>query len=313
METDLEHRPLGNTGLCVSALGFGASPLGGVFGPVGQAEADRAVRAALDLGISFFDSAPYYGATLAESVLGRALQGIPRDRYVLATKVGRYGKADFDFTPSRVIASVDESLARLRTDHIDLIQCHDIEYVPLGPVIHETLPALERLKESGKVRFIGITGYPLSIFRRVLAVRPVDTVLSYCHYTLANRQLAALLPELQSRSVGVISAAPLAMGLLTEPGPPAWHPAPEALKDACRKAAAHCTARGADLTDLALAFALRPPEIAVTLVGMAGEEQVRRNVAAASVPVDEVLLAEVEAILAPVRDLEWETGLPENA
>lgn len=120
--TDMEYRTLGKTGLKVSALGFGASPLGGVFGDIDEAEGIRAVHAAVDLGINFFDVSPYYGLTRAETVLGKALKEIPRDRYYVATKVGRYGADQFDFSARRVAASVDESLARLNVDYSDEIK-----------------------------------------------------------------------------------------------------------------------------------------------------------------------------------------------
>jgi L-galactose dehydrogenase len=317
----LQQRTLGRTGLSVSILGFGASPLGGVFGPVGQDEADGAVRAALEAGVNFFDVAPYYGQTRAETVLGRALRGVPRDRVIVATKVGRYGADDFDFSARRVAASVDESLTRLGVGHVDLLQCHDIEFGSLDRIVEETLPALERVRDQGKARFLGITGLPLAIFRRVLdRTDAVDAVLSYCHFALFDDSLRALIPYLQSKSVGVINASPLGMGLLTGRPLPDWHPAPPDLQYACTRAAAHCRARGADLATLALQWSLHGSDghssadaIATTLVGMASAEDVRRNVAAAEAgPLDPVLLAEVSDLLAPVHNVSWPSGRPEN-
>jgi L-galactose dehydrogenase len=306
------YRTLGKTGLQVSALSYGASPLGSVFRPVDEREGIRTVHAALDLGINFIDVSPYYGLTRAETVLGKALVGVSRDRYLLATKVGRYGEREFDFSAGRVTRSVDESLARLGVEWIDLIQCHDIEFGSLAQVAEETLPALRRLQEVGKVRFIGITGYPLRIFRALLDRAEVDTVLSYCRYSLNDTALEGLLPYLQERDVGVISASPLSMGLLTGRGVPDWHPAPDALRAACARAAEYCRNRGADLAELALRFALSEERIATTLVGTASPENLKRNVAAVGVPPDAELLAGVQAILAPVRNLAWPSGQPEN-
>lgn len=308
----LPRRPLGSTGLTVPILGFGAATLGGAYGPVDEADAPRAVRAAIDLGVDFFDTSPFYGKTRSETILGRCLAGIPRERYVLATKVGRYGNRDFDFSAARVVASVDESLARLGCGHLDLVQCHDIEFWPLQRIVDETLPALVRLREVGKVRAIGITGYPLRIFRTVLAQARVDTVLSYCRYALTDTALAAELPWLRAQGVGVINASPLGMGLLTEHGPPAWHPADADLRAACRRAWEHCRARGADLSGLALRFALANADVASTFVGISSEAELRANLMAAEQPLDHALLAEVQAILAPVRDRTWPSGLPEN-
>ena len=116
----MQYRPLGNTGINVSILSFGASSLGAVFHDIDESDAQRAVHVAVDHGINFIDVSPYYGATKAETVLGRALKNIPRDRYYLATKVGQYGEGEFDFSAGRVTKSVDESLARLNVDYVDL-------------------------------------------------------------------------------------------------------------------------------------------------------------------------------------------------
>lgn len=308
----MRYRPLGKTGLQVSILGFGASPLGGVFGAIDEAEGIRAVHAAFDLGINFVDVSPYYGLTRAETVLGKALRQRPRDSCILATKVGRYGDAEFDFSAARVARSVEESLRRLQVETIDLLQCHDIEFGSLDQIVEETLPALRKVVEQGKARFLGITGLPLKIFPYVLDRTEVDTVLSYCHYTLNDTSLETRLPYLEQKSVGIINAAPLAMGLLTERELPSWHPAPETLRAACARAAAHCRSRGADIAQLALQFSLANPRIATTLVGMAGVAEVRQNAAWSEDPPDPALLSEVQALLAPVHDLTWPSGRPEN-
>nr|ABG22022.1 oxidoreductase, aldo/keto reductase family protein, expressed [Oryza sativa Japonica Group] len=234
----MELRELGATGLRVSPVGFGASPLGHVFGDVPRDVARAAVRRALDLGINFFDTSPYYGGTVSESVLGDCLRaaGVPRDRFVVATKCGRY-REGFDFSAARVTRSVDESLARLGLDYVDILHCHDIEFTDLDQIVNETIPVLQKIKESGKARFIGITGLPLSIYTYVLDQVPpgsVDVILSYCHYGINDTALVDLLPYLKSKGVGVISASPLAMGLLTDNGPPEWHPAPKELKGSSR-------------------------------------------------------------------------------
>jgi L-galactose dehydrogenase len=308
----MEYRALGKTGLQVSALGFGASPLGGVFGAVDESEGIRAVHAAVDLGINFFDVAPFYGITRAEAVLGRALKTIPRAKFLLATKVGRYGGDDFDFSEARIVRGLEESLNRLQVETIDLIQCHDIEFGALDQVVAETIPALRRLREQGKVRSIGITGLPLNIFPAVLERIDVDTVLSYCHYTLHDSALESLLPYLERKGVGIISAAPLAMGLLTEQGLPEWHPAPPDVKAACARAAALCRERGVDIAQLALQFALANPRIATTLVGMGRMEELQKNVAWAETPPDGGLLADVLAVLEPIHNRTWPSGRPEN-
>ena len=306
------YRTLGNTGLEVSALSFGASSLGGVFHDVDENEGIRAVHLAVDLGINFIDVSPYYGLTRAETVLGKALRGIPRDRYYLATKVGRYGDAEFDFSARRVTASVDESLSRLSLEYVDVIQCHDVEFADLDQVVNESIPALRLLQDRGKVRFVGVTGLPLKIFRYVLDHAEVDTILSYCRYCLNDTSLESLLPSLRRRRVGIINASPLAMGLLSNRGAPAWHPAPGEIRGACAQAAAFCRSRGTDLARIALQFSISNPEIATTLVGTASPANLARNVRWILEPPDPEMLSAVLRILEPVHNVSWPSGRPEN-
>lgn len=308
----MEYRDLGRTGLKVSALSFGASSLGSVFRDIDETEGICTVHTAIDLGINFVDVSPYYGLTRAETVLGKALNGIPRDAYYLATKLGRYGDAEFDFSASRVVTSVNDSLTRLNVEYIDLIQCHDIEFGSLDQIVNETIPAMRRLQEQGKVRFIGITGLPLKIFRYVLDRTKVDTILSYCHYALNDTSLEELIPYLQERGIGIINASPLGMGLLTNRGTPAWHPAPDEIKETCARAAAYCRSKGIDIAQLAIQFTLTNPDISTTLVGTASPEHLKQNVEWIQTPIDHELLAKVQAILAPIHNRTWPSGRPEN-
>jgi L-galactose dehydrogenase len=310
----MDYRVLGRTALKVSALSFGASSLGGVFRDVDETDAIQAVHTALDGGINFIDVSPFYGLTKAETVLGRALRGIPRQRYILATKVGRYGHEmkDFDFSADRVTRSVDESLARIGVEHVDLIQCHDIEFGDLQQVVQETIPALRRVQQAGKARFVGITGLPLKVFRYVLDHADVDTILSYCHYELNDTALLDLVPHLEQKGVGVINASPLGMGLLSSRGTPAWHPTPQHVKQLCARAAEHCKARGASIEKLAVQFAVANPRIATTLVGSANPQNMQRNIQWIAEPLDTQLLREVQQILQPVHNVTWPSGRPEN-
>jgi aryl-alcohol dehydrogenase-like predicted oxidoreductase len=297
----------------VSALSFGASSLGGgIFRQVEESEALRTVATALDSGMNFIDVSPFYGLTRAESVLGKALRGVDRGSYYLATKVGRYGDTEFDFSASRVLASVDESLTRLGVEYVDIIQVHDIEYSELTQVIEETIPALRRVQEAGKARFIGVTGYPLPVFQSVLNHANVDTVLSYNHYSLNDTTLLDLLPVLEKNSVGVINASPLSQGLLTIRGAPAWHPAPANVQRTCMQAAVYCKQEGSDLAKLAVQFSARNPQIATTLVGTADPGNLRRNLDWIEETFDEALAAEVKEILSPIQDQTWVVGRPEN-
>eukprot|EP00249_Psilotum_nudum_P016696 c25952_g1_i1 orf=315-1277(+) len=318
---ELGKRELGRTGLHVSKLGFGASPLGNVFGNVKEADAIASVHEAMRCGINYFDTSPYYGDTLSEQILGKAIKSsnFPREQYVFSSKCGRYGDG-FDFSAKRVFRSVDESLQRLNLTYIDIMICHDIEFGSLDQVISETIPALLKLKENGKIHFIGISGLPLKVFHNVLDRVPpgsVDVVLSYCHYNLADCSLVQSLPYLLSKGVGVINASPLCMGALTELGPPQWHPAPTDLKSACTSAAAYCKSKGKSISKLALQYALVNDDISSTLVGMATVDEVRRNAGAAieleqGKNLDLELFQEVDSILKPAKNLTWLSGREEN-
>jgi L-galactose dehydrogenase len=309
----MEQRNLGKTGISIYPIGLGASSLGGgVFGDVDELEAVRTVHLALDLGVQLIDVSPFYGATRAEAVLGRALRDVPRDRYILATKVGRYGDEDFEFSAERARRSVEESLLRLGVDYIDLIQAHDVEYGDLQQVETETIPALYDIVRQGKARFVGVTGYPLKSLRTLAARAEVDTVLSYNHYSLNDTTLLSALPEFQSKNLGVINAAPLSQGLLTDGGTPSWHPAPANIKALCAETAEFVRARGNSLSKLAIQFSIQNPDIATTLIGTAVPAELERTLQWADEPIDEELLCVVQQRLAPVKDRTWMTGRPEN-
>lgn len=306
----MRRHPLGSTGMEVSEIGFGASPLGAVYGVFPEADGIATVRTALDHGINFFDVSPYYGATRAEAVLGKALRGFDRSSYVLATKVGRYGDRDFDFTAERVTRSVRESLERLGTDHLDLVQCHDIEFGDPEQIVHEAVPALYALRDAGLVRAVGVTGYPLAVLAEVAEQVALDTVMSYCQYTLQNRRLGEWHGRFDAHGCAVVNAAPLAMGALTRRGPAPWHPAGPEVLARCSAAAALCDSRGQDIARLAVQFSVSAGGFPSTVVGFGGPDEVRRVVDWIGRPIDGELLRAVDDILAPVRDVEWESGRP---
>jgi aryl-alcohol dehydrogenase-like predicted oxidoreductase len=309
----MQSRPLAHTGLHLPILSFGASSLGQEFRKVSLDEALRSVHVALECGLNFIDTSPFYGRGMSEVLLGMVLRDVPRESYTLCTKLGRYDLQHFDFSPKRVAESVDVSLHRLATDHLDIVLCHDIEFVPLQQIIDETIPALRTVQQAGKVRFIGISGYPMKIFREVLAQTDVDCVLSYNQYTLQNTRFAdELVPELKQRSIGVMNAGPFSARLLTNAPLPPWLKEPEEVKAAARRAAELCASRGSDIAKLALQFSIANPDITTTIAGSANPQNIRNWAKWAAEPLDQELLAEVQAIFAPVKNLGHKEGLPEN-
>ena len=309
------YQTLGKTGLKVSIIGFGASPLGAEFGSIVPEEGKRAVDYAINQGINYFDVSPYYGRTLAEKRLGEFLKG-KRSQVILATKAGRYGTSlpdGFDFSARRVIKSVEESLQRLKTDYIDVFQIHDIEFGKKKQIIEETLPAMFKLKRQGKIRFIGITGYPLTPLKEIVETQEIDTVLSYCRYNLLDTTMDDILtPIVKKKSIGLINASPLHMRILTEKGAPDWHPAPEKVLKKSKEAIQFCQERKVNISDLALQFAFSYEYVDVTLVGMSKVKHVKANINNVGVKPDPDLLKKVREIIKGVTNICWKEGLPEN-
>jgi L-galactose dehydrogenase len=309
----MQTRRLGRTELDLPILSFGASSLGAEFRSVTLEEALGSVRVALDCGLNLIDTSPFYGRGMSEVLLGIALKGVPRESYLLCSKLGRYDLNHFDFSAKRVAESVDVTLHRLGTDHLDIMLCHDIEFVPMQQIVDETLPALRKVQQAGKVRYIGFSGYPMKIFRFILDQTSVDCVLSYNQYTLQNTRFAdEVVPYLKAKGVGVMNAGPFSARLLTNAPLPAWLKEPEAVKAAARKAAALCANRGTDIAKLALQFSLENPDIATTVAGSANPQNIRNWAKWAGEPIDRALLAEVQAIFAPVKNVGHREGLPEN-
>ncbi|MDR2848844.1 MAG: aldo/keto reductase [Bacteroidales bacterium] len=301
----MEYREIGKTGMKVSNISFGASSLGGVFHSLKEETGIAAVHAAVDNGINFIDVSPYYGHLKAEIVLGKALKEIERSRYLLSTKVGRYGNDgvnSWDYSAKRAVESVHESMERLNVNYIDLINVHDIEFADLEQVCKETLPALVELRNKGVVKHVGITNLTLRHFKYVIDHVPagtVESVLSFCHYCLNDDALTDYLDYFEARNIGVINASPFSMGLLTERGAPEWHPASAPLQKICQKAIKHCQAKGKSIEALAVKFSTGNPRIATTLFSTTRPEAVLNNIRWAEAPLDEDLLREVQAILEP--------------
>jgi L-galactose dehydrogenase len=308
----VEFRRLGKTELTLSRIGFGAASLGDVYFVIDPAEGLRAVHMAIDEGINFFDVAPYYGKTLAEERLGKALAG-KRENVVLATKCGRYDVTDFDFSASTVRAGLEASLTRLGTEYVDLLQVHDVEFGDYAQIVHETLPELARLKAEGKIRYIGITGYPLGMLARILKEGPVDSVLTYCRYNLMITDMDDLLtPVAQQNGVGLINASALNMGILTARGASDWHPAPEGLRAVGQHAVKYAEQRGVRLSNQALRFCFDHPYVSSTLVGMSTRKHVRENLEALADTSDLEFQKELRRIFGEYFNYVWPSGRPEN-
>ena len=309
------YNEIGKTGMRVSNLGFGASSLGGVFHSIREEEGIQAVFTAVENGINFIDVSPYYGHLKAETVLGKALKDIPRDKYYLSTKVGRYGKDGvntWDYSAKRATESVYESMERLHVDYIDLINVHDVEFADLQQVVDETLPALVELRKKGIVRHVGITDLQPENLHWIIEHSPegtVESILNFCHYSLNDDMLLDYLDFFEEKGIGVINASPFSMGLLSQRGTPDWHPAPAPLKEACAKAAAYCQEKGYPIEKLAIQFSTSlNPRIATTLFSSANPQNVLKNIDYVNQPMDEQLVKEVRAIIGDQMRVRWKNS-----
>lgn len=308
----MEQRQLGNTQLSPTILSFGASSLGAEFRKIDIGEAFKSVHTAIDRGMNFIDTSPYYGRGMSEVLLGQVLPEIPRDKYLLGTKLGRYAPEHFDFSAKRVEESIDISLERMRQDHLDIVLCHDLEFVEMSQIVEETLPALRKQVEKGKVRYIGVSGYPMKMFKYILDNADIDVLLTYNHYTLQNDMALELVPICKEKGVGLMNAAPFSARLLTSAPLPEWHKATPEVRSIAKQAADHCTAAGTDIAQLALQFSIRNPDFATCVTGSANPNRISQWVDWAEQPIDETLLSEVLEILKPIHNWIYVEGRPEN-
>lgn len=308
----MELRPLDGTDISLSVLGFGASSIGQEFRQVDLNDALKCVHAALDGGVNYIDTAAYYGRGMSEVLLGRILPNLPRDSYFLSTKLGRYAPQHFDFSAKRVAESIDISLERMRIDCVDMVFCHDIEFVDMRQIIDETLPALRKQVAAGKVRYIGVSGYPMKMFKYILDNADIDVILTYNHYTLQNDMALELLPICKEKGVGIINAAPFSARLLSDAELPPWHKATPQVREVAKQAAEHCKKRGSDIAKIALQYSVAHPGFSSCVTGSASPGRVNQWLQWLEEPMDETLVAEVKQILQPIHNWFYCEGRPEN-
>jgi L-galactose dehydrogenase len=308
----METRRLGKTNLHLPVLGFGASSIGAEFGQRDLSQSLESVKAALDAGLNYIDTAPYYGRGMSEVLLGFLLPQYKRESFVISTKLGRYAPSHFDFSAKRVAESIDVSLERLQVDYLDMVFCHDIEYGELTQVIDETLPALRRQVEKGKVRYVGISGYPMKIFQTVIPTGLIDCAITYNHYTLQNDMATQIVPLATTHGVGLINAAPFSARLLTHMPLPVWHKATPDVRRVASAAVEFCKSHGTCIEKLALQYSASNPAFASCLVGSARVDEIQLWLKWLSEPIETTLISQVKEILKPIHNWYYVEGRPEN-
>ncbi|XP_051160619.1 uncharacterized protein LOC127281135 [Leptopilina boulardi] len=312
----MEYRTLGKTGLKISKLSLGGGTFSNLYGECNEEEVIELVRTAIKQGINYLDTAPWYGQGRSETLFGKALKGIPRQAYYIATKVGRYELDQdrmFDYTIEKTRQSFHKSLELLCLDYVDVIQVHDIEFAPsLDIVVSQTLPELSRQVIEGKAKFIGITGYPVSILKECIERSNINisTVLSFARFTLMDDNLLQYIPFFKKHNIGIINAALTCMGILTNKGPPEWHPASNDIKQQCREAARCCKDHDIELARLSVWGSMECEDVSSNLVGMKNLTELNANLDVVRNGISEqekILLKEIqEKYLSKVKGQHWE-------
>jgi len=301
-----ESTALGGTGLTVTRVGLGTAPLGGLFEAVSDEEALATIAGAWELGIRFFDTAPLYGHGLSEQRLGVALAGRPRGDLVLATKVGRLLRRDappdesqlsdgverwkgvpplnpvFDFSYDGVMRSVEESLARLGLDRIDVLHIHDPDE-HYDDALRGAYRALDRLRSEGTIGAVGAGMNQAEMLTRFARDADFDCFLVAGRYTLLDQSaLAELLPLCLERGVAVIAGGVFNSGILADPRPGAtfdYSVAPAELVERARRLGAVCERHGVPLKAAALQFPLAHPAVTTLLLGPRSAAELEENLA----------------------------------
>jgi D-threo-aldose 1-dehydrogenase len=292
---------LGRSAVEVTELGFGGGPLGGLFAPLDDDTAAGALAAAWDGGIRYFDTSPHYGIGHSERRTGEFLRRQPRAEFTLSTKAGRLlvpqdpaGRMDesfqvpaahrrvWDFSRDGIVRSVDDSLARLGIERIDVLFLHDAE-AHFEAALRDGYPALAELRAQDVVGAIGAGMYDTAMLTRLVRETDIDVVMLSGRYTLLNqRALDDLLPACAERGVSVVAASIFNSGVLAAPRPAAgarydYEPASPELLRRVQRIADVCEAHGVTLPQAAMAFPLRHPVVAGVVVGMRSAEEARRN------------------------------------
>lgn len=312
----MQYRQLGASDLHVSEISLGSWLTYG--GGVQRDQAVACVSKALDLGINLIDTANVYGRGAAEMFLGEALQGVPRDKYIIATKLfGQMSDTDKGLSRAQVFKQLDASLQRLRVDYIDLYQCHRYD---VDTPLEETLQALTEVVRQGKVRYIGFSEWPPRCIENAFAVADVERfVSSQPEYSMLwRRPEKAVMPFCREHGISQIVWSPLAQGVLTgkylpETAPPADSRAastamngfirnwtrPEVL-NVVQELKPLAQQAGVSLAQFALAWVLREPNVASAIVGASRPEQLEENAKASGLKVDPALFTAADAVLKPV-------------
>jgi D-threo-aldose 1-dehydrogenase len=313
-----DRHTIGHRGVRVSSLGFGGAPIGNLYAPVAETDAQAVLTEALDSGIRYFDTAPFYGYGLSEERMGRALAGRPRDAFVISTKVGRRierderrehtrdddvyavqgNRAVFDYSRDGVQRSFEASLRRLGVTYIDILLLHDIGELTHGnrhtevlrQALEEALPAMAALRDAGAVGAIGIGVNEQAVCLEVLPRFDLDCIMLAGRYTLLEQQDSSeVMTQAQARGVRILIAGPYNSGLLGPANGPGanynYAPVDTSTLERARRIYAECAAEGVDAGAAALQFPLAHPAVACVVAGQRTAQELLSAVSRMMTPI----------------------------
>ncbi|CAD5214980.1 unnamed protein product [Bursaphelenchus okinawaensis] len=278
------YRRLGDTDIIVSAMGLGVASFGEIYGPAPSDPAEI-VRTSLVNGINVIDTGYWYGQRRSEATLGKALKNIPRHVYYLCIRVGRFEldyARPFDYRADKILTSLTKSLSLLNQKYADIcfLQVADTEWENnLNTILEETLPALRIAQNSNKIKYIGLAGYSLSKMRKIIdkSSIKINVCLNYCRATLMDNSLAESIKYFNEKKIGVLNGGCFSMGMLTEQGPPLWHPANYNTREITKEAVNYCKSKDIRIEKLSLSYSLRFPGITCCLVSIENLSQLVIN------------------------------------
>ncbi|MBX6386156.1 MAG: aldo/keto reductase [Microbispora sp.] len=298
--------------MSLGRYGLGTAPLGGLFAPVSEEQAERALAAAWEAGIRYFDTAPHYGTGLAEERLGRFLRNLPGGaaEAVVSTKVGRVlvpgegeeegfpGRTGYvrvrDYSRDGVLRSLDDSLRRTGLDRFDLVFIHDPDDY-WEQAAGQAYPALAELRDQGVIGAIGAGMNQAEMLTRFVRETDLDAILVAGRYTLLDRSAAVeLLPECERRGVAVIVGGVFNSGVLAGGTTYDYEAAPPEVLERARELERVCASYGVPLPAAALGFPHRHPAVTTVLFGARSAEEVREDLDLAATPIPDELWRELE-------------------
>jgi aryl-alcohol dehydrogenase-like predicted oxidoreductase len=298
----------------ISNIGYGCATLANIYKPLTINKCKEIIEYNFNEGINYFDVAPFYGGELAEKNLGISIKDISRSELFIATKIGRYTDDNsnsgaggyFDFSPSKIEQSIKNSMNNMNIKYIDLLQCHDIENVSTQTVL-DALPIIEHFKTIGIINGIGINSYPIQPLINIIenTTIKINSVGTYAHNTLINNSVVDYIDYFTKKNISIINSSPLAMGLLTQKGPPDWHPASDLMLNTVNDLNTYCISKQLNISNLSMIYSLSNKDILTTISGGNSITEIKQNLNCLNKTIDDLILKDINKIIYPIKNKLW--------